>query len=105
MNPPGAGSTTVEYPPVYETAFAVPLTQMVVGVAVFPERSIARARNEPVASATHATVIRFPTAAMLAYPWYPSTGSRSVVRPIAIGTDQGAKRERSRKYTLPFVAS
>jgi len=74
-------------------------------VGVFPERSIARARNEPFASATHATVIRFATAAMLAYPWYPSTRSSSVVRPIAIGTDQGAKRERSRKYTLPFLAS
>jgi hypothetical protein len=50
-------------------------------------------------------VTRFPTAAMLAYPWYPSTRSSSVVPPIAIGTDQAAKPESSRHYTLPLLAS
>src|SRR6478672_1894361 len=79
--------------------------RVVAAVGDVPERLIARASSEPFASATHATVIRFPTAAMLAYPWYPSTRSRRVVEPITSGTDQGPAPERSRKYTLPFVAS
>src|SRR5207247_10992673 len=39
MNPPGAGSTTVEYPPAYVVAFAVPSIQTVVGVAVTADPS------------------------------------------------------------------
>src|SRR5207248_5846254 len=64
------------------------LAALAAAVGVFPERSIARARSEPFTSATHATVIRFPTAAMLAYPRYQSTRSSSVVRPIAIRSEE-----------------
>ena len=102
---------TIGYPPCRSDTWPASATdtsqfaRVAAAIGDVPERSIARAFSAPFPSAIHATVIRFPTAATFAYAWYPSTGVFSVVAPIRIGADQAPKPDRSRKNTLPVVAS